>query len=233
MSRETGGPADIRDMGIVHSALRRDLRRVRMVLTADGEIAQERRRAIGEHLVWLMHSLHVHHTGEDTHLWPEIRRREPSAGALLDVMDADHKRIAGPIGGIEKVGTAYAAGSADAAEVLAAVDQLEAALLPHLAREEQQMMPVVAQVLTDTEYEELGERAFIKPKSFSDLAMEGHWVLDNATPEVRELMVSKIPAVPRWILLNLLGGPYQRRRKAAWEGTPAADLAPVPAESLS
>lgn len=229
MSRATGSPADIRDMGIVHSALRRDLERVRIVLTTPGALTDERRRAVGEHLVWMMHSLHTHHTGEDNHLWPEIRRREPSAGALLDVMDADHHRIAEPMREIQQVGSQFAAGTVDAAEVLATLDKLEAALLPHLAREEQQMMPVVAQVLTDAEYEAITQRAFIKSKSPAELAMDGHFVLDNASPEVRELMLSKIPAVPRFVLLRLMGGPYARRRKAAWEGTPAEELTPIPA----
>lgn len=103
------GPADIRDMRILHSALRRDLERTRIVLSDPALVTGDRRRAIGAHLVWLMHTLHRHHTGEDEHVWPEIRRREPSAGPLLDEMDTDHRRIAEPIREIEQVAVSLGA----------------------------------------------------------------------------------------------------------------------------
>ncbi|MBF8189070.1 hemerythrin domain-containing protein [Nonomuraea sp. K274] len=91
------GPADIQDMRIVHSALRRDLERTRMVASDPALLTDSRRQAIGTHLAWLMHTLHRHHSGEDEQVWPEIRRRDPSAAALLDQMDADHRRLAGPM----------------------------------------------------------------------------------------------------------------------------------------
>ncbi len=87
-------PADTRSMGIVHSALRRDLERTRLVLSASPHPGEEQRRAIAEHLMWMMHFLHVHHTGEDDGLWPLVLAKNPAAAELLDRMDADHKRIA-------------------------------------------------------------------------------------------------------------------------------------------
>ncbi|MGH3376114.1 MAG: hemerythrin domain-containing protein [Actinoallomurus sp.] len=235
MSRESdgvgGGSADIEDMRIVHSALRRDLERTRIVVSDPALLTDDRRRAIGAHLVWLMHTLHRHHTGEDEHVWPEIRRRAPSAGPLLDQMDADHRRIAEPIRETERVGVSFGAGAVAASEVLAALVGLERAVLPHLAREEREMMPIVARVLSRAEWKRLGHRAFIKGKPFLDLAIEGHWVIDNATPADRERMVTEIPALPRLVLLHLLRGRYARRFKALWDGTPAATLPPLSIEA--
>ena len=85
-------PADIRSMGIVHGAAR-DLERTRMVLTEQPYPDPRQRRARASHLSWMMHFLHMHHTGEDVGLWPLMRARNPSARALLDQMDADHRRI--------------------------------------------------------------------------------------------------------------------------------------------
>ncbi|MQA82517.1 MAG: hemerythrin domain-containing protein [Streptosporangiales bacterium] len=230
--RGAEGPADIQDMRIVHSALRRDLERTRIVLSdAATTLTDRRRRAIGEHLLWLMHTLHRHHTGEDEHVWPEIRRREPSAGPLLDEMDTDHRRIAEPIREIEQVAASLVAGTIGASEVLACLARLEDAVLPHLAREEREMMPVVAQVLSRSEWKKLGHRAFLKGKPLSDLALEGHWVIDHATPADRQRMVTELPALPRFILLHLLGGRYARRAKALWDDTPAAALPPLSAEA--
>ena len=68
------GPADTRMMGIVHGALRRDLLRTRAALTAEPYPQGRRRRALGEHVAWLMEYLHAHHTGEDEGLWPLVMR---------------------------------------------------------------------------------------------------------------------------------------------------------------
>jgi hypothetical protein len=221
-------PADIQDMRIVHSALRRDLERVRMVASDPALLTEPRRRAIGAHLGWLMHTLHRHHSGEDEHVWPEIRRRDPSAAALLDQMDADHRSIAQPMEDIENVAEPFGAGTVPASGMLKTLARLQDVLLPHLAREEQEMMPVVAKVLSYDEWSELGHRAFVRGKPLPHLAMEGHWVLDNANPEDRARIVTVLPAVPRFVLLNFLGGPYAKKRNALWTGTPAADLAPLP-----
>jgi hypothetical protein len=97
----THEPADTRSMGIVHSALRRDLERTRMVLSIEPYPDPERRRALAAHVVWMMHFLHIHHTGEDVGLWPMIRAKNPSVGTLLDQMDADHRRIAPAITALE------------------------------------------------------------------------------------------------------------------------------------
>lgn len=230
MSSEPAGPA-VQDMRIVHSALRRDLERTRIVLSEPTLLTDRRRRAIGDHLVWLMHTLHRHHSGEDHHLWPEIRRREPSAGSLLDQMDADHRRIAEPIQEVEQVAAAFAAGTSRASRMLASLAGLAEALLPHLAREERDMMPVVDRVLSHAEWRKLSHRAFVKGKSFRDLALEGHWVIDHATPADRQRIVTVVPALPRFILLRFLGGRYARRFETLWGDTQAATLPPLSAEA--
>ena len=76
MATDRQVPADIRSMGIVHSA-------------------------IASHLAWMMQFLHQHHTGDDVGQWPLIRSRNPSAGPLPDQMDDDHRRIAPAIAALD------------------------------------------------------------------------------------------------------------------------------------
>jgi hypothetical protein len=71
-------PADTRMMGIVHAALRRDLLRARKVVSAKPYPVGRQRRALGEHVVWMMDFLHAHHTSEDIGLWPLVRERNPA-----------------------------------------------------------------------------------------------------------------------------------------------------------
>ena len=56
------------------------------------------------------------------------------------------------------------------------------------------------------------------------LADEGHWLIDNLDPERRDFVVHLVPAVPRFVLVNFLGGPYKKRSALLWGGTPAADV---------
>ena len=84
-------PADTRMMGIVHGALRRDLLRIREVVVTEPYPQGRQRRALGEHVVWLMRFLHAHHTSEDEGLWPLVRTRNPAAGELLDALEAEHQ----------------------------------------------------------------------------------------------------------------------------------------------
>ena len=220
----THGPADTRSMGIVHSALRRDLERTRMVLSTEPNPDTDRRRGLAAHLLWMMHFLHIHHTGEDVGLWPLIRTRNPAAGALLDQMDADHRRIAPAITALEDAARDYRANEQAREPLLAALAALSEVLLPHLRREELEMMPVVAATITTTEYQAIEHEHFVKPKSFMELGAEGHWIIDGLGPDDREVILHVVPAVPRFVLLRGFARSYRRKRALLWGDGPAAAL---------
>ena len=59
------------------------------------------------------------------------------------------------------------------------------------------------------------------------LAFEGHWLLDGLDEEQTQIVVGPVPAVPRFILVKLLGGAYRRRRALLWGGTPAVAVPPL------
>lgn len=223
-------PADTRMMGIVHSALRRDLVRARLVLAEPTPLTGERRTALADHVRWLMDFLHHHHTNEDEGLYPMVLEKNPAAGELLAVMDADHQRITPRILELDVAARSYATGApgSDAA-LLAAVEELETEMCPHLEREELEMMPVVSESITNGEWR-AWEDAFTKAKSMKQLADEGHWLVDNLDPARRDFVVHLVPAVPRFILLNFLGGPYKKKATLLWGGTPAADVPSLSAD---
>ncbi|MGP3937445.1 hemerythrin domain-containing protein [Nonomuraea sp. KM88] len=132
--RANTAQANTRMMGIVHSALQRDLERARAVLTAEPYPRGRQRRALGEHVVWMMDFLHEHHQGEDDGLWPLVRERNPAAGPLLDSLEADHRRIAPAMESLTAVGQRYAGTTTDQARtaLVAALDALTQVLVPHL-----------------------------------------------------------------------------------------------------
>lgn len=78
-------------MGIVHDALRRDLRRLQQTLAT--EPSTGRARHLADHITWMMRFLDAHLSAEDAGLYPAVRDANPDAATLLDVMVADHQAI--------------------------------------------------------------------------------------------------------------------------------------------
>jgi hypothetical protein len=222
-------PADTRMMGIVHAAFRRDLARVRLVLTSAPTPQGSRRQAVAGQVLWLMEMLHEHHRTEDDGLWPLIRRRNPAAAPLLAAMEADHRAIVPAIGDLTAAAQHYRSTRDDAPrlELVEALDALTGVLLPHLDREVAEAMPVVAQTLTARQWDAWGKESNVKGKSLRQLGLEGHWLLDEIDPEGYQVVTRQVPAVPRFILLHGFARLYRRRRDAWW--SPGVSAGPIPA----
>jgi hemerythrin-like domain-containing protein len=212
------GPADTAMMTIVHNALRRDLDRTAVVLAAQPPPGAAQRQAVAAHLDWMMHFLHSHHGGEDDGLWPLVRSLNPSAGELLDRMDADHLRISPAIDALSDAARRYGrdASPAALAGVTTALGSLREVLDPHLRTEEDEMMPVVSKALTHAQWEDMNQEYFVRPKSKKQLGKEGHWLIDSIDPTGYAVVVGNVPPVPRFILLKVFAKPYARDCAARW-----------------
>ncbi|WP_068275817.1 hemerythrin domain-containing protein [Aldersonia kunmingensis] len=228
MTIQSNAPADTRMMGIVHDALRRDLGRTREVLSATTPPDDAQRVAIADHVLWMMRFLHMHHGAEDLGFWPLVRSLNPDAAALLDQLDADHTGLVVEINRVATTATRYRADeSPDALEALAsAIDGLESELLPHLRREEDEMMPIVSRTLTRAQWDELDQALNIAPKSQGELAIEGHWLIDGLDEERYNLVVHQVPVMMRFVLLHGYGRAYRHACGTRWgrnvEVTPRA-----------
>ncbi len=229
MNTDPNAPADTRMMGIVHSALRRDLTRTATALTAQHQPADGQRAALAAHLGWMMDFLHRHHEGEDAGLWPLVRSLDPSAGDLLDQMEHDHAQITPQMATLSTATVRYSGDGADAARdgVVEALASLRAVLDPHLHREETEMMPIVSRALTNEQWEDFNQEHYIKPKSKSELGREGHWLIDSIDPVGYTIVVGTVPPVPRFVLLHAFAGRYARACAARWG--PTVSIKPLPA----
>ncbi len=215
------GPCDTQMMGIVHSALRRDLVRARLVLRDEAPLADRRRVALAKHILWLMDFLHEHHSNEDAGLYPMTLRNDPSTAELVADMASDHDRINPGIAALVTAAESYRDDATAAAALAEALVGLDAVLIPHLSREETVMMPVVSTCVTQRELKAWDDEMNVGDKPMLQLAMEGHWLLDNLDESSREVVVSLVPALQRFVLLNFLGRPYKRRRKVLWHNSVA------------
>jgi len=221
MKTDPNAPADTAMMGIVHSALRRDLTRTTTVLTASRPPGDTQRVALAGHLTWMMDFLHGHHEGEDAGLWPLIRSLNPSAGDLLDQMESDHAQIAPEIEGLRVATRRYAGDGTDPARqgLIEALASLRAVLDPHLNREETEMMPIVSRTLTHARWESFNQEHYIKTKSKTDLGHEGHWLIDSIDHTGYTVVVGNVPPIPRFVLLRAFAGQRARACATRWGPT--------------
>lgn len=212
---DPNAPADTNMMRIVHNALRRDLGRARTTLTRVPPPDPRQRAMIAEHLRWMMAFLEAHHRSEDVGLYPIVRERDPSTGPLLDEMARDHEAVATAIDELEKAADAYAERD-ERDELVDAIDALSDGLLPHLEREENEVMPVVSRLITNAEWQDIEQKHNLDGKSMSQLGKEGHWLIDDATAEDRARVLGLVPLLPRLLLVYGFGPSYRRRKRACW-----------------
>lgn len=174
--------------------------------------------ALGKHVSWMLDFLHGHHSGEDEGLWPLVRGRNPDAADLLDSMEADHARIAPAAAAAAAAAEQYTATTTDAPRValVVALNALLEVLVPHLDREVAEAMPVVAATISDREWKDVEQHYFVKDKSNRELAMEGHWMIEDIDPEGYEVVVHTVPPVLRFVLIHGFGPAYRRQAKARW-----------------
>ncbi len=216
MKRESSAPADTRMMGIAHSALRRDLARAVDALSHQPVPGDAQRVAIAQHIQAMMDFLEIHHHGEDAWLWPTIRTLNPAAAEVLDQMDADHAAITPHMGNVTATAAAYGKFPAARGQLAAALNDLRGTLDPHLRREEDDMMPVVASTLTCGQWDAWEQEYYIKPKSKKDLGLEGHWLIDGGDRAVYDHVVGKVNPALRFVLLRVFGPRYRKACATRW-----------------
>jgi hypothetical protein len=100
--------------------------------------------------------------------------------------------------------------------LVGALDDLLVVLVPHLDREVAQAMPVVAASISDREWKDIEQQYFVKKKSAGELAMEGHWMIEDIDAEGYDVVVHTVPPVLRFVLVHGFGPAYRRRAKVRW-----------------
>lgn len=205
-------PIDVRDMQVIHSVFRRDLRlagaSIRRV--PEGDRAQAQRVADG--IAFVLQLLEHHHQGEDRLLWPLVAERvRQEDAALVELMTEQHRAVDRD----EKVARQAmdtwradpTASNRDAAAD--AFDTLYAGAAEHLDAEEQRLLPIVATTVTQEEWNRLGEEGMASiPKDERGLIM-GMFMYDG-DPEVTAEMRRQAPPVVRQLIALTAPRTYAR-----------------------
>ena len=187
--RPLQGKVDFTLMYAVHDAFHRDLR----FLTAAVEAGRTADPAVRAGWATFKNQLHVHHTAEDTSLWPPLRQKvtRPGETAVLDAMEAEHARI-DPL--LAQVDTSLAApghpGLADNAAALAQT------LADHMKHEENQALPLVEAHLGPAGWSAF-RKATGKIQGLRGGAEFFPWMLDGASADTSKKVLSMLPPPAR------------------------------------
>jgi hemerythrin-like domain-containing protein len=206
---------DVRDMVVVHTAMLREIRLAPAAVTRVPDGDTRRAAAVDRHLGFVCDLLHHHHEGEDAMLWPKLRARVAGpALAALEAVETQHTAIDASLGRLSSARTAWvataAAGPRD--ELATELRVMHRLLAEHLDFEERAVLPLASSVLTQAEWDAVGEAAVATmPKP--DLALAFGMFAYEGDPAVLRTMLHGAPAVPRFVLPKIAPRLYARRAR--------------------
>lgn len=119
--------AMVRELLAVHDGLRLELKQ--LTQAAPGT------RDLRTRCLYYCHHVEMHHTVESHFLFTALKERFPEHAAVIDRLEAEHVKVAEILRDIER-----------AADVKPELERLSEELLAHLDYEEEQLIPLLAQL---------------------------------------------------------------------------------------
>ncbi|MFJ4845507.1 hemerythrin domain-containing protein [Streptomyces sp. NPDC088733] len=208
MTRVNEPMADVRDMYMAHTMLRREFRLlpqlVRDVTPGDAERAD----VVGAHAEQVCLILHLHHEGEDLLLWPRLLERAgDKATAIVPAMEEQHHAIERGHAEVAGLLPQWRATGRNGEQLAEAVERLLAALVEHLALEEKEILPLTEQYVTAAEWKQLGEHGMARtPQEALPLSLG--MAMYEADPEVVEALLADVPEPDRTALTDAARAVY-------------------------
>lgn len=202
--------ADARDMFAAHTMFRREFTLMPALVRSVPPGDRERAAFVADHITMVTGVLDHHHAGEDRYVWPPLLQRCPQAcPSLVDVVAQQHQDIHH---GLRQVDSAVTTWRDNAAEkprnrLADVLDQLLPVMTEHLDLEEERVVPLIEQHVTQAEYARVaqGQAAGIPPDK---LPLVLGMVMYETAPEIVDMIVAELPAEIRPIIRDLATGAY-------------------------
>jgi iron-sulfur cluster repair protein YtfE (RIC family) len=209
MGSDTGRP-NLIVMFLVHRVFREEF--AALAREAAGVHDADRAQALEEQLGLVLRTLHEHHTGEDTLIWPLVLKRAPESKPVLDSMEAEH-------GELDPLITTAGDTSLSLKERADTLQRLSERLNAHLDREEREALPLLERHVPADEYAALDK--IMTKRVGKDLPAFAGAVMWHATPEERDRLLSSVPRI-LGIMWRLSWRRQYARRVARTYGRPGA-----------
>lgn len=217
-----GGQVDTWEMPLVHRAFRSAFRTAPAWVTSVTVGDRERSEFVAQHLSMVVTGLHEHHTTEDELLWPVLLPRAAMHTELVHRMESQHKQLQVHLDRVTDLLPGWRA-TADAVtgrELAGVFTAATAVLEEHLAEEEREILPLVAEHLTQAEWQTLGDRGKASiPKGKAGFIALGE-ILADATLEERTAFLTMVPAPIRLIWRMLGHRIHEHHKTRLYEGIP-------------
>jgi hemerythrin superfamily protein len=212
-SLNSGGVlTDTGDMQIPHSIFRGEFRRA-PGMVRDVPVGEAHRAgAVAEHLQFLLEELTDHHTAEDELLWPQLHERvHAEVEQIIGAMESQHTQIHQVSETLNSQVASWAAdpSSAHRDAVADTCDSALALLEEHLGAEEREILPIAARAISQSEWDEIGERAMgalPKDKRMLVLGTIRYW----APPARSTAVTSDIPRPVRPFITALADRAFRK-----------------------
>ena len=217
---------DTGDMQIPHSIFRGEFRRAPGMVRHVGAGDARRAAGVAEHLRYLLEGLTDHHTAEDELLWPRLHERA-DVERIIGVMEGQHQQIHRVTETLSDQVDSWSS-EPSGAHRDAVADTCESAyalLEEHLGAEERDILPIAARAISQSEWDQIGERAMgalPKDKRMLVLGTIRYW----APPKQSAAVASDIPRPVRPLITALADRAF-RKEAVAVHGT-ATPLAATP-----
>jgi hypothetical protein len=196
------GRVDFTMMYVAHDAFTRDLQR----LTAAAGAGQTASPAVRAGWAMVKKQLHIHHTTEDTSLWPALRQKvtRPDHVAVIDAMEAEHARIDPQLDAVDQ-----ALAASDAISLTQSAQALADSLIFHMRHEEDEALPLVETFLGPKGWDAFG-RAIRKTQGLRAGAEYLPWVLDGAPIATQAKILGLLPPPVRLLYRRVWAPKYLR-----------------------
>jgi len=190
-------------MYAVHAAFERDLRRIGTHAAAGTDVAKVRAG-------WdrFKTYLHIHHTAEDTHLWPVLRGKlvgRPGDLGILEQMEIEHTGLTALLDAADTEVIARGA----TGRLAPRIEALAANLTTHCRHEEELALPLVEELLSTEEWNAFGNEQR-RQVGFKGAGTFFPWLLDGADEEMRARVLGVVPPPVRLLYRAVWKPRYMR-----------------------
>jgi hemerythrin-like domain-containing protein len=215
-ARHGTGDADLTIMLAAHGALRRDL--VRLARAAEFADLPDPGRRASVRAGWetFKRQLHLHHTAEDTVVWPALRQRlsgSDDAQSVLDAMEAEHQQIDPLLAAVDDAFARAEGGRrGDARAISDVTDALTTSLTGHLTHEERDGLPLIGLALTAAEWRGVGFK-IVRKNGLSAGGEMFAWIADGSDPHEAAAAIGTLPPPARLAYRAIWKPRYQRTQR--------------------
>lgn len=217
---------DAQDLVLAHQAFRRLYGLAPAAVLNTDPTNRRRVRSVASTLKTVNSALHHHHAIEDAHLWDKLAQRRPACGLHVELMKQQHGTVAGLLDGCPPLIEAWRRrpGPSTAEPLAARFAEIDGVLRVHLEAEEARILPVIEQVISAREWEQLGDDAQARYTP-TQIALFLGLILELMPPEERVRFEAELPG-PMTFVWTLVGRRFYERLMAGLDAGGTRSIPP-------